>query len=354
MIGRNLKSKNPTCIYWFALIYSNQTGILSQVNNLKESAHELHLNSRFITILAPTDSSRLKIFFLILKLHLNILLRSRSNSMFLLRYNPIDPFFPLTSLFLGNRLHLVFHTIAREERKWNPVFCVIQKLFLNFAFVFTGKPVAVTNEIGVAYTGSADKYIHFPNTYSFSGTSLCSPKSVGDKGLSSFIRTLPSVPEIIFVASRFSEWQGLDILLDSVSLTSCDFRLHIVGHTNGEYLNDERVIFHDSLSQSALCDLYSFMNLGLSCFALFRKGMSEACPLKVREYLSHGIPVYAGHVDIFPSSFVFYHHGDPDFSSILSYCEHVKSFSRSHIIEASRKYIDSSLLLPRLEESLCL
>lgn len=39
------------------------------------------------------------------------------------------------------------------------------------------------------------------------------------------------------------------------------------------------------------------MNIGIGTLALHRKGMKEASPLKVREYLAYGLPVILGYKD---------------------------------------------------------
>lgn len=342
------KPSTEVIYYWCALVYSNQAGILKQLNNIKQVSSRLQLNCRFLSLSPSPKASRLSVFLCIALLHFKIALKAHSKSIFLLRYNPVDPFLFLTALLFRNRLHIVFHSLAFEEKTYNPLLSRLQKLFLEFSLFFSGQPVALTNEIGIFYTGSASKFIVFSNSYDLSATDIIKHRFVSAKSTVQYVSPSSFTPEIIFVASRFSQWQGLDIILRAVSSTASDFALHIVGELDGNILNDNRVVYHHILSAKDLESLYSKAHLGLSCFALHRKGMSEACPLKVREYLAYGIPVYSGHKDCFPDSFPFYQCGKADFASILTYLDLVKPFTRACVIESARPYVDSAILLPRL------
>ena len=51
---------------------------------------------------------------------------------------------------------------------------------------------------------------------------------------------------------------------------------------------------HGNLYGEDLNTLFKDMNLAISCLALSKKNMKEACPLKSREYIIRGIPfIYA-------------------------------------------------------------
>ena len=76
--------------------------------------------------------------------------------------------------------------------------------------------------------------------------------------------------------------------------------------------------------------------------------MSEACTLKVREYLAAGLPVYCGHKDVFPSSMPYFFHGEPNIQNILEFCARHRNTNRQEIIEASMPWIDKKALVERL------
>ena len=163
--------------------------------------------------------------------------------------------------------------------------------------------------------------------------------------------------EILFVASYFATWHGLDLLLSDLINSKENFLLHIVGNMPDNYYqmigSDQRVIVHGILEKNQVAELSKRCHVGLSSFALFRKKMNEACTLKVREYLRLGLPVYAGHRDIFPTKFLFYTNSEAKFDKIISYAKSMQTFSKSEIANSARKYISKDILLNKLYKGLC-
>ena len=51
------------------------------------------------------------------------------------------------------------------------------------------------------------------------------------------------------------------------------------------------------LTKDQLNELYPFMHLGIGSLSLHLYNLNEACPLKTREYLAHGLPVILGYKD---------------------------------------------------------
>lgn len=161
-----------------------------------------------------------------------------------------------------------------------------------------------------------------------------------------------NVPQLLFIASYFADWHGLDLLLKDLCNNHSSFILHVVGKTS-EYQrslanNDKRIVFHGHMSKKEINELASFCTLGLSSFALHRQNMIEACTLKVREYLALGLPVYSGHRDIFPSDFEYYYYGPPSFNEIIKYCNNVEKATRLEVRESSKHFINKDILLNKL------
>jgi len=100
--------------------------------------------------------------------------------------------------------------------------------------------------------------------------------------------------QFIFVGSPSQSWQGTDKVL-RLALMFPEFDFHVVGEVLDGVL--ENVFYHGFKTGYALSDLYSKMNIGIGTLALHRKGMKEASPLKVREYLAYGLPVILGYKD---------------------------------------------------------
>ncbi len=165
------------------------------------------------------------------------------------------------------------------------------------------------------------------------------------------------VAEFLFVASYFSPWHGLDLLLNSVRQSKEKFVLHLVGELSPKdrrlAKRDTRVIMHGRKTHKEIRQLAEHCCLGLSSFALNRNKMTQACTLKVREYLMMGLPVYAGYQEALPEGFPFYFQGEPEVSKLLIFSNKVYGVSRKKVADASRPYIDKTILLENLYDCLC-
>ena len=160
-------------------------------------------------------------------------------------------------------------------------------------------------------------------------------------------------PEFLFVASRFVEWHGLDLIVEAARRTRAPFRLHVVGELIGDQdaalAADPRFVAHGPASLDVVEALAARCILGLSSFALHRKEMRQACTLKVREYLRAGLPVYAGHADVFGVSMRWYRHGECEFERMIEYSRECSGTSRAQVSGEARPWIDKAPLLARLD-----
>jgi len=176
--------------------------------------------------------------------------------------------------------------------------------------------------------------------------------------------TLPSdrprlhkvTPRMLFVASRFVEWHGLDLLVDAARRSHADFRVDIVGELSQAQREalaaDARFVVHGSLPIAEVESIAARCGLGLGSFALFRKDMYQACTLKVREYLLAGLPVFAGHADVFDESLKWYRHGECEIEAMLDFLRECGDVSRRRVAEDARSWIDKERLLTQLHDSL--
>ena len=116
---------------------------------------------------------------------------------------------------------------------------------------------------------------------------------------------------------------------------------------------DDRFKIYGLQNESQIKEVIDCCDIGLSCLALDRKGMTDACPLKVREYLAYGLPVYMGHTDsAFPDKFKYIYRGGVDINEILSFARRARSFLAEEVKEASRVYISKDQLLLNLHKQL--
>ena len=100
-------------------------------------------------------------------------------------------------------------------------------------------------------------------------------------------------PQLIFVGSGDQAWQGTDKLA-ALAKAFPAFDFHLVGSS---VQSSKNLFSYGLLSQNELSQMYPQMDIGIGTLALHRKGLQEACPLKVREYLAHGLPVIGAYTD---------------------------------------------------------
>lgn len=100
--------------------------------------------------------------------------------------------------------------------------------------------------------------------------------------------------QITFVGSPGCPWHGVDKFVKMAELLP-EYTFHLVGPKVDKSLSN--LIQHGYQNKEGLHSIYSITDISVGSLALHRNGMNEACPLKVREYLSMGIPVILAYRD---------------------------------------------------------
>lgn len=96
----------------------------------------------------------------------------------------------------------------------------------------------------------------------------------------------------VFLGSAGQSWHGVDHIAE-LAAAKPHWRFDIVGVERGELALPipPNMTFHGRLLQRAYQPLLDRADIAIGTLALYRKGMEEASPLKVREYLANGLPV---------------------------------------------------------------
>lgn len=270
---------------------------------------------------------------------------------FVLRHYVHDPFQLRFLRKCKKPIYLVHHTLETYELR-SPgnlsarIRTCLEEFLGNRSIRESEATIGVTREITnyeIERSGQAGrKFIIYPNGISFQGDSPSDHRG--------------EVPEILFVAGYFIDWHGLDKLLDSIERSDSSFVLHLVGDLSLSDMErakkDPRIVLHGKLPQTEIRSLSERCWIGLSSFALDRKSMEEACTLKVREYLMHGLPVYAGHREVLPDHFAYYRRGEAKIDEIVAYCGQMRDVSRQDVRAASKPYIDKVDLLADLNREI--
>jgi hypothetical protein len=176
-----------------------------------------------------------------------------------------------------------------EHHIWGKSFNFLYRSTQGRALAKAHGFVVMTDEIGRRYKYLGRPLAVIPN--SFWGDQIVSFPPSGN-----------SRPNFVFVGSRITgtaSWHGVDKLIPlAEALSSCHF--HIVGHEKSDLPRitiPPNVTLYGFRSASELTDIFRKSDVGIGSLALHRKGMSEACPLKVRDYLMHRLPAVIGYTE---------------------------------------------------------
>ncbi|WP_298314731.1 hypothetical protein [uncultured Aquimarina sp.] len=142
--------------------------------------------------------------------------------------------------------------------------------------------VAVTNELNELYSFKKVPQITIGNGYIFDENEI-EKKRISDR------------PQLVFVGSPNCQWHGVDkIYYLAQKLPEFDF--HIIGINDTSSLNNLK--FYGYLSIEKIKEIYSFCDIAIGSLSLYKAGVNESSTLKVREYLSYGLPVILGGYDV--------------------------------------------------------
>lgn len=349
------------------------SGIIQQMNMEYESAKNLDINWEVVLFL-PQDcginstivvesryinSAKLnnvlyKIYaWFALKVEYYLYLSKKDCDFILTRYSVHDVAQLIFLILSKNKVFLVHHTKEEDELKMDTSFLgklryYAEKVIGKWCIGASDGIVAVTNEIRKYELNRSKKQksFVFPNGI-----------FVREQKIEHEFKHSDDKYKVLFISSYFQKWHGLDLLLENLQQNNRnDFELHLIGNVTNEDMEviskDNRIVFHGVQNLDYINAVSKEMHVALSSFALFRQNMEEACTLKVREYLSFGIPVYAGYKDIFPDNFKYYQIGEPDIDNIVSYAKKMKGIDKGVVIEQSKQYIDKQHLLAKLHKEL--
>jgi len=142
--------------------------------------------------------------------------------------------------------------------------------------------VAVTNELNELYSFKKVPRLTIGNGYIFDENQIVKKRN-SDR------------PQLVFVGSPNCQWHGVDkIYYLAQKLPEFDF--HIIGINNTTSLNN--LNFYGYLSIEKIKKIYSFCDVAIGSLSLYKAGVNESSTLKVREYLSYGLPVILGGFDV--------------------------------------------------------
>ena len=269
----------------------------------------------------------------------------------LFRHIPFDPFSIFFSPFIKNRIS-VHHSKEVEELKliktgWKGRLASnVEKITGKFSLQRSIFIAGVTQEIAIYENLRSNAHkgtLSFPNGIEVNSVDLVPDERDNDSA------------NILFMCSYFSEWHGLDLLLDEIEKadTNLPYFIHLIGQLTTEQnqriskINSKKIIVHNSLNHRDYFKVAAKCDVGLGSLAMFRNNLHEGSTLKVREMLAMGIPVYSGHIDsAFYNNFKYYHHtNNLKLKELVDFAFKTKGTSRKTIREAATPYIEKETIM---------
>ncbi|MCS3555824.1 MULTISPECIES: hypothetical protein [unclassified Sphingobacterium] len=190
----------------------------------------------------------------------------------------------ITAMFSKYPVVLESNTLLEKELK----FCGFAlRLFYNLFQPYLNKRIdgfiGVTDEISTTYIKYNKPTVTIGNSIHI------------DIDIINQKKTLNSSINIIFVGSPDCTWHGIDKFVKMASHYP-QYSFYLVGPIVSDVSlpNLKQMGF---LGKDELADLYSIADIGVGSLALHRNEMNQACPLKVREYLSLGLPIIIAYED---------------------------------------------------------
>ncbi|NTY01075.1 glycosyltransferase [Deinococcus sp. JMULE3] len=102
----------------------------------------------------------------------------------------------------------------------------------------------------------------------------------------------------VFIGHHGQSWHGLDKII-KLAKSVPNRRFHVIGSNTPDNLENlpENISFHGYMTQKEYLPIFSDSVCAIASLAMHRNNMSEASPLKSREYLAFGLPIIAAYID---------------------------------------------------------
>lgn len=168
---------------------------------------------------------------------------------------------------------------VRENRTRDFARRLLHSSTRGFVFGRAAGYVCVSKELAEEYSADGTPTCVYANGYDYA-----SAPTLGDG----------PTKAAIFVGTPGQPWHGID-RLERLAQVVPEKHFHVVGAEKSFQLPN--VTWHGYLSGKPLADLYAQCDVGIGSLAIERAGISEASPLKTREYFAHGLSLLLGYRD---------------------------------------------------------
>ncbi|MCP1621164.1 glycosyltransferase involved in cell wall biosynthesis [Pseudomonas sp. SLBN-26] len=98
---------------------------------------------------------------------------------------------------------------------------------------------------------------------------------------------------LFFIGTPGQPWHGVEHI-ERLAEALPEFDFNVVGYSGVDRSN---LFFHGYLGVERYREIMRRSHICIGSLSLYKNGMQEACPLKVREYIAAGFPVFIGYSD---------------------------------------------------------
>jgi len=164
------------------------------------------------------------------------------------------------------------------------------------------------------------------------------------------IRKLNKEPILVFIGTPNQPWHGLD-KIKILAKYFKKYQFYIIG-TDGE--DTYNIKYFGFLSSSESTKIINRSDIGMGTLSLYKKGLTEASPLKTRQYLACGLPLIYAYKDTdIPDNAEFglklqNTKNNIDYEKIEKFVNNV--FNNKDINEKARKFAEDILNYEKKEE----
>jgi len=137
---------------------------------------------------------------------------------------------------------------------------------------------------------------------------------------------------LVYIGSPRQHWQGVDKIL-ALSRKRPSWSFHIIGSRSEDFGLDmdtlTNVFFYGKLNKEDYLKIFKESDIAFGSLARHRRGMNETSTLKMREYLTCGLPVITGHKDPDFTGDEPYILELPNYeNNVLDYIEEIETFAK--------------------------
>lgn len=158
--------------------------------------------------------------------------------------------------------------------------------------------------------------------------------------------------KLCFIYNKLSPWHGLNQIKEQLTNNHRnDFKIYFIGPkcNDAQLEADSRVIETGFLSEEDLETTLRVIDASIGPFSLGTNELEEACPLKTRTSLRHGIPVIANYHDpCFDRTFPFFLRSGFDIDKAIEFAVKMRSTDKIEISQRAIQNCSKRTLLKKL------